>query len=241
MLRKALKDLNMEQIPVVSINAANLEKNPGFNILDFPMGKRAIMALVYGDALMRVLFATRPYELEAGAADTLAEYWNERINRNISDGKIAVFKRNLAEMVSDFDELPLKDIVKPKVGVVGEILVKYHPIANNDIVGIIEKEGGEAVVLDLIDFFLYGMYSKKFNYEYLAGTKKEMVLNALAIKVIEHYRRFARIPLEKSRRFHQPAFIEDTAKRAQEIISLGNQYGEGWLSQIGRASCRERV
>lgn len=229
MLRKALKDLNMEQIPVVSINAANLEKNPGFNILDFPMGKRAIMALVYGDALMRVLFATRPYELEAGAADSLAEHWNERINRNISNGKISAFKRNLAEMVRDFDELPLKDIVKPKVGVVGEILVKYHPIANNDIVGIIEKEGGEAVVLDLIDFFLYGMYSKKFNYEYLAGTKKEMVLNALAIKVIEHYRRFARIPLEKSRRFHQPAFIEDTAKRAQEIISLGNQYGEGWL------------
>ena len=178
MLRKALKDLNMEQIPVVSINAANLEKNPGFNILDFPMGKRAIMALVYGDALMRVLFATRPYELEAGAADSLAEHWNERINRNISNGKISAFKRNLAEMVRDFDELPLKDIVKPKVGVVGEILVKYHPIANNDIVGIIEKEGGEAVVLDLIDFFLYGMYSKKFNYEYLAGTKKEMVLNA---------------------------------------------------------------
>ncbi len=229
MLRKALKDLGMEQIPVVSINAARLESNPGFNLFDVKMGKRILMALVYGDTLMRLLFATRPYEVEQGSAESLADRWSEHIHENIRNGRMRSFKKNLAAMVHDFDELPLENVEKPRVGVVGEILVKYHPIANNDIVGIIEKEGGEAVVLDLMDFFLYGMYSKRFNYEYLAGSKREMVLNSFAIRVVEFFRKYARIPLEKSRRFRQPAFIEETAKRAQEIVSLGNQYGEGWL------------
>ncbi len=75
------------------------------------------------------------------------------------------FKKLMTGIVEKFDQLPLLDIKKPRVGVVGEILVKYHPNANNDIVNIIESEGGEAVVLDLIDFFLYGMYSKEFNYD----------------------------------------------------------------------------
>ena len=125
--------------------------------------------------------------------------------------------------------MPLRDIKKPKVGVVGEILVKYHPNANNDIVGTIEREGGEAVVLDLIDFFLYGMYSKKFNFEHLSGSYKAMVFNKAAIKAIEYFRKPARKALSASIRFEEPMHIEDIAKKASEIISLGNQCGEGWL------------
>ena len=125
--------------------------------------------------------------------------------------------------------MPLREIKKPKVGVVGEILVKYHPDANNYIVDIIEKEGGEAVVLDLIDFFLYGMYSKKFNYEKLSGSYKQYKLNAIGISLIEWFRRPLRKALRESKRFDEPSHIEHTAHEASEIASIGNQCGEGWL------------
>lgn len=228
LLRKALTDLEMEQIPVISVNMAGLESNPGFKI-DLGLAKRFIMAAVYGDVFMRVLYATRPYEAEPGAADALYEKWRRVARMNIHKGSIRKFKKIIKEIVKAFDELPLRDVKKPKVGVVGEILVKYHPNANNDIVGIIESEGGEAVVLDLIDFFLYGMHSKEFNFEFLSGTYKTMMMNKLGIQVIEFFRKPARMALKASKRFEQPMYIREIAERASEVTSLGNQCGEGWL------------
>ena len=228
LLRKALASMNLSHIPVVSINIAGLEKNPGFK-LSAGLMKRIIMSLVYGDLLMRVVHATRPYECEAGAVDKLYEQWNEKIKENIANSNFHQFSKNLQQIVNDFDNIPITDEKKPKIGVVGEILVKYHPNANNEIVKIIEKEGGEAVVLDLIDFFLYGMYSKGFNYEHLSGTYMQMLANSAAIKFIEMFRKPMRVALRKSKRFHEPAYIEQVAKKAEQIISLGNQCGEGWL------------
>lgn len=228
LLRKALASMGLSHIPVVSINIVGLEKNPGFKITA-SLIKRVIMALVYGDLLMRVLYATRPYEIEKGKANALYESWHEKINENIKNGHFGEFSRNLAQIVKDFDELPITGEEKPKIGVVGEILVKYHPNANNDIVGIIEKEGGEAVVLDLIDFFLYGMYSKEFNYEHLSGTYAQMLGNSVAIKFIEIFRKPMRKTLKNSKRFEEPSYIQNVAKKAEQIISLGNQCGEGWL------------
>ncbi len=228
LLRKALIDLKMEQIPVVSANMAGLEKNPGFQFT-LPMMKRALMGMVYGDVLMRVLYATRPYEQIPGSANALFDKWSQKAKINIEKGSIRKFKKYLHRIVEDFDQLPLLDVIKPKVGVVGEILVKYHPTANNDIVGIIEKEGGEAVVLDLLDFFLYGMYSKEFNFRKLSGKYSTMLGNATAIRVVEFFRKPARKALEQSRRFEQPLFIKEMAEKASQILSLGNQCGEGWL------------
>ncbi|MCL2436424.1 MAG: acyl-CoA dehydratase activase-related protein, partial [Clostridiales bacterium] len=200
LLRKAFTDLNMEQIPVVSVNMAGLEKNPGFK-LSLSLIKRMLMSMVYGDVFMRVLYATRPYEEVPGSADELFEKWSHIAAENIKDGKIKTYKKNLKSIVQAFDELPLiEGLVKPKVGVVGEILVKYHPTANNDIVGIIEREGGEAVVLDLIDFFLYGMYSAEYNFKHLSGKYSKMIINKLAIKFFEKYRKPARIALSESKR-----------------------------------------
>ena len=229
LLRKALKDMDMPQIPVVSVNWAGLETNPGFKIT-LPLIKRILMGFVYGDVFMKVLYATRPYEKVPGSANELFKKWSRVARRNVYTGSLVKFKSTLRSIVKAFDELELDEsIKKPKVGVVGEILVKYHPNANNDIVGVIEEEGGEAVVLDLIDFFLYGMYSKEFNYKYLSGSKKLMNLNKAGIKAIEFMRKTARQALEDSKRFKPPAFIHETADKAQEIISLGNQCGEGWL------------
>lgn len=228
LLRKALQDLKMEQIPVVSVNMAGLEKNPGFRFT-IPMIKRTLMAMVYGDVLMRVLYATRPYEAVKGSANDLFEKWSGKANANIDNGSFRKFKKYIHGIVEDFDKLKLIDNKKPKVGVVGEILVKYHPTANNDIVGIIEAEGGEAVVLDLLDFFLYGMHSKEFNFRKLSGKYKTMLGNAFAIQVVERFRKPAREALHLSKRFEPPLFIREMAEKASRILSLGNQCGEGWL------------
>lgn len=228
LLRKALKDLGMDQIPVISVNIVGLEANPGFK-LSFKLIKKILMAGIYGDTFMRILYATRPYEEVEGSADELHRKWAAIAKKNVETGNTFYFRKILKQIVEAFDGLPLKDIKKPKVGVVGEILVKYHPTANNDIVGIIEKEGGEAVVLDLVDFFLYGMYSKEFNYKHLSGTYKIMRANKMGMGVIEWYRGPARRALRESKRFHEPMRIKEIAEKASEIISLGNQFGEGWL------------
>ncbi len=228
LLRKALKDLNLEQIPVVSVNMAGLETNPGFKFTP-SMVKRCLMGLVYGDMFMKVLYAVRPYEAEPGSADELYEKWAAIAEQNMIDGSMKKFRKNLNDIAQAFDTFQILDIRKPKVGVVGEILVKYHPNANNDIVGIIEHEGGEAVVPDLIDFFLYGMYSKEFNFKNLSGKYSTMVFNKIAIKIIEYFRKPYRDAIDKTHRFRKSLYIEETAEHAQEIVSLGNQYGEGWL------------
>ena len=228
LLRKALKDLGMEQIPVISFNTGILETNPGFKI-DAKMAKRLIIGAVYGDIFQRCLYATRPYEVTPGSAQAIKDKYREKILANCRNGSFNQLWKLGPKIIKEYDELPLKDIKKPKVGVVGEILVKYHPDANNRIVELIEKEGGEAVVPEFIDFFLYGMYNKKFNYEHLSGTKKAYQLNMAGIKFIEFVRGPIRKALRESKRFHEMPRIEETAKAASAIASTGNQCGEGWL------------
>lgn len=183
---------------------------------------------MYGDLFQRLLYATRPYEEVPGAAEGIMKKYEAAIFENCRDGNFSTYKQLVQEIVRDYDTMPLRRIKKPRVGVVGEILVKYHPDANNNIVDIIEKEGGEAVVLDLIDFFLYGMYSKKFNYENLSGTYQQYKLNQAAIALVEQFRRPLRKALRQSRRFEEPSYIQKTAEEASEIASIGNQCGEGW-------------
>jgi predicted CoA-substrate-specific enzyme activase len=228
LLRKALIDLGMEQIPVVSVNIVGLEANSGFR-LSYGLLKKILMAGIYGDTFMRVLYATRPYEKVPGSAEALYETWAKAAKESVEKGSLISYKKILKGIVKEFDALPLRNIKKPRVGVVGEILVKYHPTANNDIVGIIEAEGGEAVVLDLVDFFLYGMYSKGFNYQHLSGTYKVMRGNRMGIGIIEWFRKPARRALRDSIRFEEPMYIHEIAEKASEIIGLGNQFGEGWL------------
>ncbi len=229
LLRKALKDLGMEQIPVISFNLVGLEKNPGFS-LTTKMMLQLILTILYGDLMMKCLYRTRPYELEAGSAEALMHSWFDRIVHNAMNLSRREFKSNIKMIVKEFDELPIhEDIKKPRVGIVGEILVKYHPNANNNLVDIIEDEGGEAVVPAFIDFFEYTMLNKVFNYKHLNGTKKEAKLNDLYIKVIEFYRENVRKACRASKRFSADEYIQHTAWNAEEFISVGNQCGEGWL------------
>lgn len=228
LLRKALLELSMGQIPVISFSSAGLESNPGFSITP-SLAKKLLLAALLGDLLMRVLYATRPYERDQGAADGLAGRWTRRIIEAMPRLGVRGYCKLVWEMVSDFDRLEITDEIKPKVGVVGEILVKYHPGANNDIVRIIESEGGEAVVLDLMDFILYGMYNKRFNHRYLSGAMGAMLVHSMGISLVEALREPVRKALKASRRFLPPPRIEEIAAKAEKLVSLGNQSGEGWL------------
>lgn len=228
MLRKALQNLGMEQVPVISFSYAGLESNPGFRITPGLLAK-LVMGVLLGDVLMRVLYATRPYERDKGTADDLAARWTRRIVGAMPRLNVSSYRGLVGEMIADFDRIEVTRELKPKVGLVGEILVKYHPHANNQLVDIIEAEGGEAVVLDLMDFFLADMYSQGFNYKFLTGTKKGMFLGKLGIRLIEWLRKPARKALQSSRRFRAPLPIEEIAGKAGKFVSLGNQCGEGWL------------
>lgn len=228
-IRKALEDAGFPQVPVISLSDKGIEENPGFRY-SFTMVKKSIMAVIYGDLLMKVLFRTRPYELVAGEADRLFNRWNLRCKENLlGDGNMRQFRRDIDGIVADFDRLPLRDVHKPKVGVVGEILVKFHPGANNDLVKQIEAEGGEAVVPDMLDFFLSCTYGTRFDHKQYGLSFMNMAINQAVTRYIEWIRGAARSALTKSRRFSAPPPIAELASMAEEMVSLGNQAGEGWL------------
>lgn len=227
-LRKALKDAGMSQIPVISLNPVGMEKNPGFKITPSLLNK-AFMGVLYGDLFMKVLYKIRPYEKIPGSANILYTKWIDKCKENIVNGSHRQFKENIYSIVRDFDNLELNNVKKPKVGIVGEILVKFHPTANNNIVDIIENEGAEAVVPDLMDFFLYCAYDAKFKYQYLSGDRISKITHSVFIKVIEYYRKHMKNALASSKRFTPPVDIEKLAEGASPIVSLGNQTGEGWF------------
>ena len=229
-IRRALEKAGMSQIPVVSINANGMETNPGFSIT-LPLLTKAMQAVVYGDIFMRVLYATRPYEAVRGSADALHEKWKKRCIASLSKRSAAMmeFGRNIKGIIRDFDRLERRDIKKPKVGIVGEILVKFSPLANNHIVELLEAEGAEAVMPDLMDFLLYCFYNNNFKAEHLGKKKSTARLCNAGIALLEYFRRTARKELAASRHFAPPAAINELADMAKGFVSLGNQTGEGWF------------
>ncbi|MCI8659650.1 MAG: 2-hydroxyacyl-CoA dehydratase [Lachnospiraceae bacterium] len=229
-IRRALEKAGLPQVPVISVNANGMETNPGFTITPAMLTK-AMQAVVYGDVFMRVLYATRPYELEPGSANALHEKWKARCIRSLStrSANMIDFGRNIRGIIREFDSLPRLNVEKPRVGIVGEILVKFSPLANNHIVELLESEGAEAVMPDLMDFLLYCFYNSNFKAEHLGGKQSTAWLCNLGISLLEYLRRVARRELEKSKHFTPPSRIRELAMMAQDFVSLGNQTGEGWF------------
>ena len=229
-IRRALKKAGMEQVPVISINLSGLESNPGFK-LTLPLIKRVCYGAVFGDILMKCVYRMRPYELEPGIVNRKHKIWEQRVisfleGSSVSHGQ---FKKMCREMVHEFDLIPISDEKKPRVGIVGEILVKFLPDANNHLVELLEEEGAEAVMPDLLDFMFYSFYNSNFKAEYLGKSTKAAKLCNMAISALEAYRGFLRKELERSDRFTAPPHIEELAEYAKPIVSLGNQTGEGWF------------
>ncbi len=229
-IRRALEKAGMSQIPVISVNANKMETNPGFSIT-LPMLTKAMQAIVYGDVFMRILYATRPYEAEKGSANALHEKWKARCIASLSKKNPAMmeFGRNLRGMIRDFDELPRINAIKPKVGIVGEILVKFSPLANNHVVELLESEGAEAVMPDLMDFLLYSFYNSNFKAEHLGTKRSTARLCNAGIALLEYFRKAAKKELAASCHFAPPSAINELAQMAKGFVSLGNQTGEGWF------------
>ncbi|MCI5945089.1 MAG: 2-hydroxyacyl-CoA dehydratase [Eubacterium sp.] len=227
-IRRALEKNGYGYIPVISISLQGIEKNEGFKITP-SLVVRALQAVVYGDLFMRVLYRVRPYEKVKGSANHLHEVWKKRCIKSLEKAHYGEFRKNVKNIIRDFDKLPINDVKKPRVGIVGEILVKFLPDANNHLVELLESEGAEAVMPDLLDFLFYSLYNANFKSKYLGKSMKTARLCNLAIQGIEMYRGFIRKELEKSNRFDPPPRIKELAEYAKPIVSLGNQTGEGWF------------
>ena len=232
-IRRALKKAGMEQVPVISLNMAGLESNPGFKIT-LPLIVRLAFGCIFGDVLMKCIYRMRPYEKEPGSVNAMHMRWKDRCIQFLTNSKgipLRKMQNMCVEMIHDFDTIPIDETVKkPRVGVVGEILVKYSYAANNHLVEVLEKEGAEAIVPDLMGFMLYCFYNQIYKAEYLGQSKAVALAMHAAIHLIEDgilgpvYRAY-----RESRHFDCPASIYKIVEYAKPIVDIGNQTGEGWF------------
>lgn len=227
-IRKALREAGFPHVPVVTLSAQGYEKHPGFQ-WSAGLLHRGFQGLIYGDLLMRCLYRTRPYESTPGSANALYELWNARCLEALTTASFDQYRENCRHIVEDFDRLPITPRRKPRVGIVGEILVKFHPDANHNLVELLEAEGAEAVCPDILGFFLYTLHDADFGYTKLGTSLTSMAISKTITKIIEFYQKPAVQALAQSQRFEAPHSIETLAKMTTPILQIGNTCGEGWF------------
>ncbi len=230
-IRRALQKADMAQIPVISLNLGGIETNPGFH-LNAGLLLRTAIGAHFGDIFMRCVYRMRPYEATPGSVDAIHHKWLKTVQEYVSAKHINLLRFNslCRAIIRDFDSIPLLDIKKPRVGIVGEILVKFSPAGNNHLVELLESEGAEAVVPDLMDFMLYCFYNQIYKAEHLGTGRKAAQVCSLGIWAIEHILRGTSTKeFRKSKHFIPPTPIREIAEFAKPIVSIGNQTGEGWF------------
>lgn len=227
MIKKALIEGGYPQIPIISVNMVGMEKNPGFSFTP-QLIIRAMYALIYGDLLSRCLYKVRPYEVEKGSANALYEKWNKRLKESLKKLTVKEFKKNVGAIVKDFSELPVFGTEKPKVGIVGEIMVKYHPAANNFVVDLVESEGAEAVVPDLMGFIYFILDHANTRKELLTVSNSRYFFMNKIISLLEWLQK-PYIEAIKGTKFGTPMKIGDMRRLVDGIVSTGNIAGEGWF------------
>ncbi|MDR2546249.1 MAG: 2-hydroxyacyl-CoA dehydratase [Lachnospiraceae bacterium] len=232
-IRRALIKADLGHVPVIALNMSGLESSPGMKV-NVRLLTRLSYAILFGDIFMRCVHRMRPYEVLTGSVNELHAQWLAKCQKFMRRKSLGLFsylkfRRMSRQIIAAFDRIEINNQKKPRVGIVGEILVKYAPIANNFLVDLLEEEGAEAHVPDLIDFLLYCFYNQIYKAEYLGTSKMTAFKSWVTICVIEHVRGAARQAFLKSKHFTPPAKITEVAKAAKTIVSLGNQTGEGWF------------
>ncbi len=227
-LRRALKFAGFGQVPVFACYGLPDETD------DFELSSDcladAIKSSVYGDLLMNVSNRMRPYEIHAGETDRLFENWMTLAKMDLVSGNYLSFRKNVKSIVAQFDEIEIDETIeKPKVGIVGEILVKYHAVANNHLEKVLAAEGAEVVMPDFVDFFLYSAYDAIVQREILGGSYKNKIFGEIFIQLIEFFRRPMKNALKNSVHFRAPHSIKEIARLASRHVSVGNMAGEGWF------------
>lgn len=229
-IRKALRDAGFEQVPVISLNVVGMEKMPGFKLTPKMMDKM-IKAVLLGDLLQKMLHKNRAYEVNKGDTDKVFDKWMEKSKKLVTKCTNSEFKQAIYDMVDDFEKIEVDMTnVKPKVGIVGEVLIKYHPFGNNYVADLLEKEGAEVVLPDFMGFVKF-MATHKITFNQLLNSNKiSATVSKIALKLINLMEKDTKMALEKSNKNYLPTcdiyHLEDKVK---DILSIGNQTGEGWF------------
>jgi predicted CoA-substrate-specific enzyme activase len=228
LLDMALQKNGFEGIPILSLTVGTSLRTARFPITP-GLVRKAVMSMIYGDLLMKVLYRVRPYERVRGTADRLYTTWMEECRRNVRCGSRSLFRHNLTHIAGDFQRVEVLEEEKIKVGLVGEIMVKYHPAANNDMAGLLEQSGAELAVPGLTDFFLYCALVREYDHQYLDGGNIQRLISRLFVRYVESYRNDMRRALRLTDRFRAPDTIYELAEKVKPLLSLCNHTGEGWL------------
>ena len=229
-IRKALKDAGFPNIPVISFNVVGMEKMPGFKITP-KLVEKLLKVVIYGDLLQKMLTKNRAYEVNKGETQKLYDVWMDKCKKLLEHSSMAEFKQSIYDMVEDFEKIELDtSIEKPKVGVVGEVLIKYHPFGNNFVADKLEQEGAEVILPDFMGFIKF-IATHKITFNTLIKTDKyKSKIFKLAIKLIDILEKDERIALANSKKgYLQPCNIWELETKVKDILSIGNQTGEGWF------------
>lgn len=229
-IRKALKDAGFENVPVISFNVVGMEKMPGFK-LTIPLIERLIKSCIYADLLQKMLTKNRAYEINKGETKELFDYWMEKCKKLVNKSNIKEFKQSIFDIVSDFEKIELDtSVIKPKVGIVGEVLIKYHPFGNNFVADKLEQEGAEVILPDFMGFIKF-IATHKITFNKLIKTDAiKAKLFKTAIKLIDLLEKPVISALNNSKKgYLLPCNIWDLEEKVNDILSIGNQTGEGWF------------
>src|SRR5699024_711960 len=229
-IRKALKDAGFENIPVISFNVVGMEKMPGFKIT-LLLIERLLKMVVYADLLQKMLTKNRAYEVHKGETQALFDKWMEKCKKLLEKSTMKEFKQSIYDMVEDFEKIKLDtSIEKPKVGIVGEVLIKYHPFGNNFVADNLEAEGAEVILPDFMGFVKF-IATHKITFNQLIKTDKvKAKLFKTAIKLIDILEKDAVIALKNSKKgYLLPCNIFELETKVKDVLSIGNQTGEGWF------------
>lgn len=229
-IRKALKDAGFENVPVISFNVVGMEKMPGFKIT-LPLIERLLKMLVYADLLQKMLTKNRAYEINKGETQKLFDEWMEKCKSLLEKSNMKEFRQSIYDIVNDFEKIELDtSIEKPKVGIVGEVLIKYHPFGNNFVADKLEQEGAEVILPDFMGFVKF-IATHKITFNQLIKTDKiKAKLFKTAIRLIDILEKDERIALANSKKgYLPPCDIWELEEKVKDILSIGNQTGEGWF------------
>ena len=229
-IRKALKDAGFENVPVISFNIVGMEKMPGFK-LTIPLVEKLLKCVVYGDLLQKMLTKNRAYEVNKGETKKIYDKWMENCKQLVAKSSNKQFKQSIYDIVNDFEKIQLDtSIKKPRVGIVGEVLIKYHPFGNNFVAELLEKEGAEVILPDFMGFVKF-MCTHKITFNNLLNINKtsSKIMKA-AIKLVDILEKDVRIALSNSKKdYLPPCDIWHLEDKVKDVLSIGNQTGEGWF------------
>ena len=229
-IRKALKDAGFPNIPVISFNVVGMEKVPGFK-LTLPLLEKLLRGVLYADLLQKMLTKNRAYEVHKGETQALFDKWMSKCKELIKKSNSKQFKQSIYDIVEDFEKIELDTSVKkPRVGIVGEVLIKYHPFGNNFVADLLEKEGAEVALPDFMGFVKF-MATHKVTFNTLLKTNPTVAkISKAAINLIDILEKDSKEALSKSKKGYLPPcniwHLEDAVK---DVLSIGNQTGEGWF------------